>query len=85
MTPIVTGPLVGRGKKSISRDFLGQISGKNGRFRGNFEGIFEAEFCLRRFFIFFLTSEAHLAALSFSSRYHSVFVVRTRNGLFVIS
>ena len=39
------GLLVGRGKKSqISRDFQGQIRGKNGRFRGNFAGIFEASF-----------------------------------------
>ena len=36
-----TGLLVGRGKKSqISRDFQGQICGKNGRFRGNFRGQF---------------------------------------------
>ena len=33
------GLLVGRGKKSqISRDFQGQIRGKNGRFRGKFAG-----------------------------------------------
>ena len=39
----LTGLLVGRGKKSqISRDFQGQIREKNGRFRGNFAGIFEA-------------------------------------------
>ena len=44
-----TGLLVGRGKKSqISRDFQGQIHGKNGRFRGNFEGIFEASFAEKR-------------------------------------
>ena len=43
-----TGLLVGRGKKSqISRDFQGQIRGKNGRFRGNFAGIFEASFAER--------------------------------------
>ena len=42
---ILAGLLVGRGKKSqISRDFRGQIRGKNGRFRGNFAGIFEASF-----------------------------------------
>ena len=42
---IITGLLVGRGKKSqISRDFQGQIRGKNGRFRGNFAEIFEASF-----------------------------------------
>ena len=35
------GLLVGRGKKSqISWDFQGQIRGKNGRFRGNFEASF---------------------------------------------
>ena len=28
----------------ISRDFQGQIRGKNGRFRGKFAGIFEASF-----------------------------------------
>ena len=33
-----------RKKSQISRDFLGQIRGKNGRFRGNFAGIFEASF-----------------------------------------
>ena len=40
--------------------------------------------CLRRFFIF-LTSEAHFSALEFGFQVstHSVFVVRTRNGLFV--
>ena len=39
------GLLVGRGKKGqISRDFQGQIRGKNGWFRGNFVGIFEASF-----------------------------------------
>ena len=44
-----TGLLVGRGKKSqISRDFQGQIHGKNGRFRGNFAGIFEASFAEKR-------------------------------------
>ena len=32
-----------RKKSQTSRDFLGQIRGKNGRFRGNFAGIFEAE------------------------------------------
>ena len=31
-------------KSQISRDFQGQIRGKNGRFRGNFAGIFEASF-----------------------------------------
>ena len=37
----LTGLLVGRGKKSrISRDFQGQIRGKNGRFRGTFRGQF---------------------------------------------
>ena len=42
---LLSGLLVGRGKKSqISRDFQGQIRGKNGRFRGNFAGIFEASF-----------------------------------------
>ena len=41
----MSGLLVGRGKKSqISRDFQGQIRGKNGRFRGNFAGVFEASF-----------------------------------------
>ena len=46
----ITGLLVGRGKKSqISRDFQGQIRGKNGRFRGNFAGIFEASFAEKRF------------------------------------
>ena len=45
----VSGLLVGRGKKSqISRDFQGQIRGKNGRFRGNFAGIFEASFAEKR-------------------------------------
>ena len=40
-----SGLLVDRGKKSqISRDFQGQILGKNGRFRGNFAGVFEASF-----------------------------------------
>jgi len=40
-----SGLLVGRGKKSqISRDFQGQIRGKNDLFRGNFAGIFEASF-----------------------------------------
>ena len=40
-----TGLLIGRGKKSqISRDFQGQIRGKNGRFRRNFVGICEASF-----------------------------------------
>ena len=43
------GLLVGRGKKSqISRDFQGQIRGKNGRIRGNFAGIFEASFAKKR-------------------------------------
>ena len=43
------GLLVRRGKKSqISRDFQGQIRGKNGRFRGNFAGIFEASFAEKR-------------------------------------
>ena len=43
------GLLVGRGKKSqISRDFQGQIRGKNGRFRGNFAEIFEASFAEKR-------------------------------------
>ena len=42
---LLSGLLVGRGKKSqISRDFQGQIRGKNGRFRGNFAGSFEASF-----------------------------------------
>ena len=42
---VLSGLLVGRGKKSqISRDFQGPIRGKNGRFRGNFAGIFEACF-----------------------------------------
>ena len=43
-----------------------------------------SKFCLRRFFIF-LTSEAHFSALEFGFQVstHSVFVVRTRNGLFV--
>ena len=46
---IQSGLLVGRGKKSrISRDFQGQIRGKNGRFRGNFAGIFEASFAEKR-------------------------------------
>ena len=41
--------MVGRGKKSqISWDFQGQIRGKNGRFRGNFAGIFEASFAEKR-------------------------------------
>ena len=45
----LTGLLVGRGKKSqISRDFQGQIRGENGRFRGNFAGIFEASFAEKR-------------------------------------
>ena len=40
-----TGLLVGRGEKSqILRDFEAQIRGKNGRFRGNFAGVFEASF-----------------------------------------
>ena len=44
------------------------------------------EILFTRFFIF-LTSEAHLSALQsvFQFGGHSVFVVRTRNGLFVIS
>ena len=43
-----------------------------------------SKFCLRRFFIF-LTSETHISALEFVFQVssHSVFVVRTRNGLFV--
>ena len=45
----LSGLLVGRGKKSqISRDFQGQIRGKNNRFRGNFAGIFEASFAEKR-------------------------------------
>ena len=45
----MTGLLVGRGKKSqISRDFQGQIRGKNGRFRGHFAGISEASFAEKR-------------------------------------
>ena len=41
--------LVGCGKKSqISRDFQGQIRGKNGRFCGNFAGTFEASFAEKR-------------------------------------
>ena len=44
-----TGLLIGRGKKGqISRDFQGQIRGKNGRFRGNFAGIFKASFAEKR-------------------------------------
>ena len=40
-----SGLLVGRGKKSqISREFQGQIRGKNGRFHGKFAGIFNASF-----------------------------------------
>ena len=48
--PLVnTGLLVGRGKKSqILRDFQEQICGKNGRFRGNFAGIFEVSFAEKR-------------------------------------
>ena len=43
------GLLVGRRKKSqILRDFQGEIRGKNGRFRGNFAGIFEASFAEKR-------------------------------------
>ena len=46
---LLAGLLVGRGKKSqISRDFQGQIRGKNDRFRGNFAGIFEASFAEKR-------------------------------------
>ena len=46
---LYSGLLVGRGKKSqISRDFQGQIRGKNGRFRGNFAGIFEVSFAEKR-------------------------------------
>ena len=42
---LCAGLLLGRGKKSeISRDFQGQIRGKNGRFRGNFAGIFKVSF-----------------------------------------
>ena len=45
----LTGLLVGRGKKSqISRDFQGQIRGKNGRFRRNFAGILEASFAKKK-------------------------------------
>ena len=33
-----------REKSQISRDFQGQIRGKNGRFRGNFAGVFEVSF-----------------------------------------
>ena len=45
----ITGLLVGHGKKSqISRDFQGQIRGKNGRFHGNFAGIFVASFAEKR-------------------------------------
>ena len=43
--------MVCRGKKKkvkFSRDFQGQIRGKNGRFRGNFAGIFEASFAEKR-------------------------------------
>ena len=36
-----TGLLVGRGKKNqSSRDFQGQLRGRNGQFRGNFEASF---------------------------------------------
>ena len=37
-----------REKSQISRDFQGQICGKNGRFRGNFAVIFEANFTEKR-------------------------------------
>ena len=37
-----------RKKSQISWDFQGQIRGKNGRFRGNFAGIFEASFVEKR-------------------------------------
>ena len=37
-----------REKSQISRDFQGQIRGKNGQFRGNFAGIFEASFAEKR-------------------------------------
>ena len=37
-----------REKSQISRDFQGQIREKNGRFRGNFAGIFEASFAEKR-------------------------------------
>ena len=45
-----------------------------------------SKFCVPRFFIF-LTSEAHFSALEFGFQVgsHSVFIVRTRNGLFVSS
>ena len=33
-----------RKKSQISRDFWGQIRGKNGRFRGKFAGLFEVSF-----------------------------------------
>ena len=45
----MSGLLVGHGKKSqISWDFQGQIHGRNGRFCGNFVGIFEASFAEKR-------------------------------------
>ena len=48
-TLYLAGLLVGRGKNSqISRDFQGQIRRKNGRFRGNFAGIFKASFDEKR-------------------------------------
>ena len=39
----------GRSQKKcqISRDFQGQTDGKNGRFRGNFAGIFKATVLLK--------------------------------------
>ena len=37
-----------RKKSQISRDFQGQIRVKNGRFRGNFTEIFEANFSEKR-------------------------------------
>ena len=42
---LMSGLLIIRGKKSqISPDFWRQIRGENGRFRGNFTGIFGANF-----------------------------------------
>ena len=62
---LITGLLVGRRKKSqISRDFQGQIRGKNGRFRGNFAGIFEASFTEKR-----LVKNGRFRG-SFSSKFH---------------
>ena len=37
-----------RKKRSNFAGFSGQIRGKNGRFRGNFAGIFEASFAEKR-------------------------------------